>query len=196
MSLKQNVDYIKEEINNDEKMLESLIRFEGWFKRYKIPLVIVTAFLVLLGVGYSVNRYYQEQQKEKNSSLYQKALLGDEVAIASLKDSKSLLYDLYLYQKALKEENAAMLKELESSKDPMIARLSKQQNISLKEDLKELNSQDSNELGYLEAAFLEIKKGNTKEAKAILAKIPNDSAIREIANSLEHLTIKGINHAK
>ena len=96
MSLKQNVDYIKEEINNDEKMLESLIRFEGWFKRYKIPLVIVTAFLVILGVGYSVNGYYQEQQKEKNSSLYQRALLGDEVAIASLKDSKSLLYDLYL----------------------------------------------------------------------------------------------------
>ena len=79
MSLKQNVDYIKEEINNDEKMLESLIRFEGWFKRYKIPLVIVTAFLVILGVGYSVNRYYQEQQKEKNSSEPLKELCDTEV---------------------------------------------------------------------------------------------------------------------
>ncbi|STO99317.1 hypothetical protein [Helicobacter canadensis] len=196
MSLKQNVDYIKEEINNDEKMLEGLIRFEGWFKRYKIPLVIIVAFLVILGVGYNINQYYQEQLKEKNASLYQKALLGDEVAIADLKDSKSLLYDLYLYQKALKENNATILKELESSKDPMIAKLSKQQNMSLNQDLKELNSKDSNEVGYLEAAFLEIKKGNTKEAKAILAKIPSDSAIKEIANSLEHLTIKGINYAK
>lgn len=196
MSLKQNVNYIKEEINNDEKMLEGLIRFEGWFRRYKIPLVVIAVLLVLFGIGYSANNYYQESQKEKNAQLYQKAILGDEAALASLKESKSLLYDLYLYQKALKENDTTTLKALESSKDPMIAKLSKQQNQSLNQDLAGLNSKDSNELGYLEAAFLEIKKGNTKEAKAILAKVPNDSAIKEIANSLEHLTIKGISDAK
>lgn len=196
MSLKQNVNYIKEEINNDEKMLEGLIRIESWYKRYKIPLIILVALLVVGGVGYSLNNYYQEQQSQKNAQFYQKALMGDENAIASLKDSQSKLYDLYLFQKALKEQDAKTLKTLESSKDPMIAKLSKQQNASLDKNLQELNSSNSTDLGYLEAAYLEIQKGNIKEAKSILAKIPNDSTIKEIANALEHLTIKGINNAK
>ena len=50
MSLKQNVNYIKEEINSDEKMLEGLIRIESWYKRYKIPLIILVALLVVGGV--------------------------------------------------------------------------------------------------------------------------------------------------
>ena len=84
-------------------MLERLIRIESWYKRYKIPLIILVALLVVGGVGYSLNNYYQEQQSQKNAQFYQKALMGDENAITSLKDSQSKLYDLYLFQKALKE---------------------------------------------------------------------------------------------
>ena len=48
MSLKQNVEYIKEGIDNDEKMLEGLLRFEGWFKRNK-NLLIAIAILIVFG---------------------------------------------------------------------------------------------------------------------------------------------------
>ena len=93
-------------------MLEGQIRIESWYKRYKIHLIILVALLVVGGVGDSLNNYYQEQQSQKNAQFYQKALMGDENAIASLTDSQIKLYDLYLFQKALKEQDANTLKTL------------------------------------------------------------------------------------
>ncbi|WP_297578265.1 hypothetical protein [uncultured Helicobacter sp.] len=196
MSLKQNVDFIKEEMSNDEKMLESLIRFEGWFKRYKILLIALLIGIVVLAFGYMGNNYYQENQQQKLSNLYEEALKGDENAIISLKNSQSRLYDLYLFQKALESNNKETLKKLESCKDPIIAQFSKSQNASLNQDLNTLDSKESGDFGYLQAAFLEIQASKSKEAKVILSKIQNDSPIRDFANALEHLSIQGNNDVK
>lgn len=192
MSLEQNVHYIKDELNNNEKILEGLIRFESWFKRYKILIVVLLATLVSWLVVYNIMNYYQEKQQLKIANFYEKALLGDEIAIQSLKESQSKLYDLYLFQKALSSNDKATLEQLQSSKDPIIAKLSKYQNASLNHNIEVLNLQDSTEFGYLQAAFLEIEKENFKEAKNILEKIQNNSPTKDIANSLEHLTIKGM----
>ncbi|TLD87830.1 tetratricopeptide repeat protein [Helicobacter sp. MIT 05-5294] len=196
MSLKQNVDFIKEEMSNDEKMLEGLIRFEGWFKRYKIPLIALAVGIVLLSLGYMGNNYYQEKKQQEISALYTESLKGDEEAIALLKDSKSRLYDLYLFQNALKGNNLEELKALESSKDPVIAQFAKAQNASLNHDLSTLDSQVSGDFGYLQAAFLEIQAGKIQEAKVILSKIQNDSSVRDFANALEHLSIQGVKNAQ
>ena len=196
MSLKQNVDFIKEEMSNDEKMLESLIRFEGWFKRYKIPLIALLVGIVVLIFGYMGNNYYQENQQQKLSNLYEEALKGDENAITSLKNSQSRLYDLYLFQKALESNDKETLKKLESCKDPIIAQFAKSQNASLNQDLNTLDSKESGDFGYLQAAFLEIQAGKSKEAKVILSKIQNDSPIRDFANALEHLSVQGNNDVK
>lgn len=192
MSLRQNVNYIKDEFNNNEKMLEGLIRFEKWFKHYKIPIIVLVAALISWLVVYNIMSYYQEKQQLKIANFYEKALLGDEMAIQSLKESQSKLYDLYLFQKALFANDKATLEQLQSSKDPIIAKFSKYQNASLNRNIEVLNLQDSTEFGYLQAAFLEIEKGDFKEAKNILEKIQNNSPTKDIANALEHLTIKGI----
>lgn len=192
MSLRQNVNYIKDEFNNNEKMLEGLIRFEKWFKHYKIPIIVLVAALISWFVVYNIMSYYQEKQQLKIANFYEKALLGDEMAIQSLKQSQSKLYDLYLFQKALSSNDQVILEQLQSSKDLIIAKFSKYQNASLNRNIEVLNLQDSTEFGYLQAAFLEIEKGNFKEAKNILEKIQNNSPTKDIANALEHLTIKGI----
>lgn len=189
MSLKQNVDYIKTEINNDEKMLEGLIRFEGWFKRYKIPLLVAFVLVVILAVGYEINNLYVQNQQDKLALLYDKALSGDEEALKSLEKSQSRLYDLYRFSKAIQAGDKETLKLLQSSQDEMIAKLAKYQYASLTQDLATLDSSLSGELGYLQAAFLEIQKGNTKEAKNILSKIQINSPTKEIAEMLEHLNL-------
>ncbi|MDE5603378.1 MAG: hypothetical protein K2I71_05610, partial [Helicobacter sp.] len=145
MSLQQNVDYIKNELNNNEKMLEGLIRFEGWFKHYKIPIIVLVVALVSWLVVYNIMSYYQERQKLKIANFYEKALLGDEVALEALKQSQSRLYDLYLFQKALSSNDKTILEQLQSSKDPIIAKFSKYQNASLNRNIEILDRQDSTE---------------------------------------------------
>lgn len=196
MSLKQNVEYIKEEINNDEKMLEGLLRLESWFKRYKAVLLTSFGILVVAIIGYIGNSYYQENKQQNLANAYEKALKGDEEALKALKDSKSRLYDLYLFQGALKSNDVSTLKTLESSKDPVIALFAKTQVASLEKNLNALNSQKAGDFGYLQAALLEIQAGNLQQAREILSKIKNDSPIRDLANALTHLSIKGIQNAK
>lgn len=183
-------------MNNDEKMLEGLIRFESWFKRYKTTLIALTIIILVLIFGYMGNNYYQETKQQEISSLYKKALKGDENALLALQNSKSKLYDLYLFQEALKTNDKKTLKTLESSKDSIIAQFSKLQNASLSQNLNALDSKESGDFGYLQAAFLEIQAGKTQEAKVILSKIQNDSPVRDFANALEHLSIQGINNGK
>ncbi|WP_299548554.1 hypothetical protein [uncultured Helicobacter sp.] len=196
MSLKQNVEYIKEEMNNDEKMLEGLLRLESWFRRYKSALLTLFGIFIIAIVGYFGNNYYQENKQQNLANAYEKALKGDESALKVLKDSKSRLYDLYLYQNALKSNDTDTLKVLSNSKDPIIAQFAKAQVASLSKDLDMLNSQNSGDFGYLQAALLEIQAGNLQKAREILTKIKNDSPIRDLANALTHLSIKGIENAK
>lgn len=196
MSLKQNVNFIKEEMGNDEKMLVGILRLESWFKRYKIPLIALVIGVMILSLGYIGNNYYQEKKQQEISSLYEKSLIGDKNAIVALKNSQSKLYDLYLFQKAVETNDKEILKTLESSKDPIIAKFAKTQNASLNQNLDILNSQASNDFGYLQAAFLEIQAGKIQEARAILSKIQNDSLVRDFANALEHLSIQGVNNVQ
>lgn len=153
MSLRQNVNYIKDEFNNNEKMLEGLIRFEKWFKHYKIPIIVLVAALISWLVVYNIMSYYQEKQQLKIANFYEKALLGDEMAIQSLKQSQSKLYDLYLFQKALSSNDQVILEQLQSSKDPIIAKFSKYQNASLNRNIEVLNLQDSQSLAIFKLLF-------------------------------------------
>lgn len=196
LSLKQNIEYIKKEMDNDEKMLEGLLRFESWLKRYKTIVLVLLGILIVASIGYVGNAYYQANQQQTLAEAYDRALKGDESAVAMLKKSQSRLYDLYLFQRALQSNDTATLKTLETSKDFIIAQFAKAQNASLNKDLDALNSQNAGDFGYLQASFLELEAGNPQKAREILAKIKNDSPIRDLANALTHLSIKGIHNAE
>ncbi len=36
MSLKENMDFVKEELNSEEKFLEGFVKLERFFKKYKL----------------------------------------------------------------------------------------------------------------------------------------------------------------
>ncbi len=196
MNLKENVRYIREEMVSDEKMLEGLLRFESWLKRYKNILIGIAVLIVIFVAGYVGNQYYQAAKEQKIANDYAQALKGNTTSIESLKNSQSKLYDLYQFQKALQTNDTQALKTLESSKDPLIAQFAKIQKASLESDFSVLNTQSTGDFGHLQAAFLEIQKGNLQSAREILTKIPNDSPIKDLANALEHLSIKGIKNAQ
>ena len=185
LNLKQNVEFVKTEMQNDEKMLVGIFKFESFLRRHKKSIIAFIAIFILATIGHYANIYYQNYKADKLSSAY-------EAALKILEDSKSKLYDLYIFQKAIKDSNKEALEKLQNSKDPLIAQFATMQSASLSENIKGLDSKAAGDFGILQAAFLELKASNTTKAREILSKIPNDSPIREVANALEHLTIKGI----
>ena len=196
MSLKQNVEYIKEGIDNDEKMLEGLLRFEGWFRRNK-NIIIALVILILFGfIGYEGNKIYTQNKENKIALAYENALNGDKTALETLKSSKSKLYDLYQFQEALKNKDIKTLKALGDSKDLMIAKLAKYQYATLSKNQQALITDDLETLGYLQSALIDIQNKKYKEAKQTLEKIQNNPQTGEIANALGHLNIQGNSNEK
>lgn len=190
MDFKKGLGYIKQEIDTNEKMLESAFRIESVLRKYKTPLIIIITAIIVFLVGYNANNYYKEIKQEEFSKLYTLALKDDKDAIKKLEESQSHLYDLYLFQRAIKTEDIDTLKKLENSKVSLIAQLSRYQSASIEKNKDALK--DSNiDLGKLQAALIDIQNKNLNEAKTILNSIPDDSFVKDISRELEHLSIKG-----
>ncbi|MDA3967527.1 MULTISPECIES: tetratricopeptide repeat protein [Helicobacter] len=194
MDFKKGLGYIKEEIDSNEKMLEGVFRLESILKKYKMPLIAIIVATIVFTIGYTANSYYKENKQQELSSLYTLALQENKEAIAKLEESKSSLYDLYLFQKAVKEGDTEILNKLKDSKVAILAKFAEYQSASLDKNKTELEN-STIDFAKLQLALLNIQEKNTNEAKTILEQIPDDSFVKEIAKELEHLSIKGETNA-
>ena len=52
MSLKEDIDGVKQEIDNEEKFLTAFVKVEKFIKKYKIVLISAVAAIVVGGIGY------------------------------------------------------------------------------------------------------------------------------------------------
>ena len=192
LSLKENIEAIKEELTAEEKFLESVIKTESFYKKNK-KLIISVSLAVLVGVIGSMGYNYLKRQKELKSnelylSLIQKA---DEAKKKELKSLNPKLYELYTMQVALKSGDVKTLKSLQSSiSDPILKDLLTYQIASLEEKglLKYAESGDPilKDFANLNAAYIELKNGNHQKAEDILGFISPTSTIYQIAQSLKH----------
>lgn len=194
LDFKKGLGYIKEEIDSNEKMLEGVFRLESILKKYKMPLIAIIVATIVFTIGYTANSYYKENKQQELSSLYTLALQENKEAIAKLEESKSSLYDLYLFQKAVKEGDTEILNKLKDSKVAILAKFAEYQSASLDKNKTELEN-STIDFAKLQLALLNIQEKNTNEAKTILEQIPDDSFVKEIAKELEHLSIKGETNA-
>ncbi len=190
MSLKDNVKAIKDELNTQEQFLESVIKAEGFFKKYKKILIALVVALVVLVIGYNIYTSMQSSNLQKANEAYSKLLKdpNDKESLTILKDKNPNLYQAFIFSQALKGGN---LDELKSKiTDPILKDLlsyyiasNTKKNLSsyiMKEDaiLKEL--------ALLEEAYLLMLDGKTKEAKNKIKQISPTSPIQGLAQNLNH----------
>lgn len=198
MSLKENVNYIKEEIGQEEKMLEGLIRFEGWFRRYKTPLLGALTLLLAAWIGSAGYAWYQENRAQKASAIYEKLLKdpSQDALKAELAALSPELHELFLFQQASQKGEKAALEALKDSKNPIIASMVAYQLASLAGEASSLASYTAKEgvlfgdLARVSEAYLLFKEGKNAEAKGALEKVALDSPIKGIARFLEHYGVK------
>ena len=187
MSLKENVDYIKEELSSEEKFLESSLKAEKFYKKYKFLIFgvvgLAIAYFVAVGVmDYSANKTKVEaniaynkvmddakdttslnELKALNNKLYEIALLKTNQATST---TVVYLKELEAYQNALKNEDIAALDKLISTQDFLL------------KDFASVNK-----------ALIYIEKQDYTKAKAALKVVPSDSQVTSLVTLIEHFLI-------
>ncbi len=196
MGTKENIEYIKNELSGDEKLLGELIKTERFFKKYKKPIMGALTVLVIGLVGYGVYDWKRSMDLQKANAVYLKLLQTPNKALEQeLAEKDRHLYELYLYQKAVRQKDAKLLEDLTKSQDPLIADLARYHLSALARDPQKLRSvilahNMMQDLAIVDEAYLLDTKGQSEKARKELAKIQKNSPVYEVAKLLRHYGMK------
>lgn len=182
MAIKDDVKAIKEQIGAEEQFLESVIKGERFFKKYKFPIIGAVILLVVFGVGYSITDYLKTKRLNETNEAYMLLLQNptDTNALKTLKDGNPKLYEAFLFQKASKANDIKELKNIvNTSSDPIIKSIA----------IYELNDGTSDvlkDVQILLQGYSLLKENKIKEAHGKFAQISITSPLQEIVKKLNH----------
>ena len=198
MSLKDNIEMVKDELNSEEQFFEKAVQTERFVKKYKKPLIgVVVAAVLALTAGSAYDIYTQNKIDASNSAL--NILLENPNDAAAQKELKNLnpkLYDVWTLSHALKTKDKAALSSLQSSKALVVADMAQYELAAIDQDETALQNyaQKSDalfkDLAILEAAVLLMEKGDKEAAHNKLAMISMNSPVYKLAQSLSHYGVK------
>ena len=191
MSIKENVDYVKTELSSEEKFLESFVKSERFFKKYK---TLIFAFVIIVIVGiivFFIKENLAQSNKLRANIAFNQVLenSNDTQALAVLKDKNPQLYDIALYLQAKKEAKVTQISV------PLLKELSKYQTALADKNISELNNLSMQndfllkEFAIFNKALFLTNEGKFNEAKTTLALIPQTSKAFELAKLLNHYLI-------
>ena len=190
MSIKDDVNYIKNELSSEEKFLESFVKTERFFKKYK---KLIFGLIILAIVG-SVVFLVKTKLDEKNLYGANIALSnflenGNQNSLNQLKEKNRDLYEIALYLDAKNEfKNADInLKYLKELLDFQVALLNSNQSeldlVSKKADFL------LKDYAIFNQALILVNNQKYAEAREILGKISQDSRAFELATLLKHYLV-------
>jgi len=198
VSLKENIEMVKEELNSEEQFFEKAVQTERFVKKYKKPLIgIVTAAILIIGVASAYN--INEQSKVDASNVALNVLMADANDAAAKEQLKSLnpkLFDVWTLSQALKSKDQEALRSLQSSKALVVADLAAYELAAMQEDASALENYTQNsgsllkELAMIEEAVLLMEKGGKEAAKAKLSMVDINSPVYQLAQTLAHYGVK------
>ena len=188
MSLKENVDYIKEELSSQEKFLENFVKGERFYKKYKILIFAFIAIAIIGSIGTVIKGSIDESNKVKANLAFNKILQNsnDSEALLELKNTNEKLYEVALFLQAKKDAKSAeitlpLLKELSQYQEALSNKnIEKLNNLSMQNDFL------LKEFAIFNKALLLANEGKYDDAKTALKLIPQTSKAFELANLLNH----------
>lgn len=189
MSLKENVNAIKEELSTEEQFLESVIKAEGFWKKYK-KIIIAVAVLVVVGLlSKVVMDYMQERNLEASNKAYNLLLndSNDAAALATLKSTSPKLYEMYIFKNSMATSDVSVLEKSQTDiKDPVLKNLITYQIASLNKKVSAVDAGVAQEFALVQEGYQLLKENKIKEAQAKFAQISADSSLRSLVSNLTH----------
>jgi predicted negative regulator of RcsB-dependent stress response len=197
LSLKEDIEIVKEGISSEEQFLTSSIKVERFVKKYKQLLVSGLAVVLVGIIGYVSYDYYDKDRLQKANSALSKLLQNpsDKESLEVLKSKSPKLYEAYAMSLAVNKNDQQALSNAALSTNTIFSDIAKYQLAALKGDENSLRIYASNKDAILKdlANFLlaqkAIEKKDTKGASEYLAKIPASSNLKEQSLYLQHLLI-------
>ena len=187
MSIKEDVNYVKNELSNEEKLLENFVKSERFFKKYKTLIFAFVVIIIIGSIGVMIKNNIDESNKlEANIALNNYLNAGDKTALDSLKGINKELYEIALYLEAKKDNNSAQINI------PMLKQLQEFQQANSTNNVETLNNLSLQndfllkEFAIFNKALILTNQGKYEEAKKALTLIPQTSKAYELANLLNH----------
>ena len=169
MSLKNDINMVKNELNSEEKFFEKAVITEKFVKKYKnlmIGSLVVVVAVVGSNIAYDINK--QNKIESANQILLTLSTNSDNTqALKELKDISPSLYDVWLLSKAIVDKDVATLKELKNSRVMLVGDLSKYELAQNSKNLDALNDYASKqnsiyrELAQVQSAVMLMHEGKT-----------------------------------
>lgn len=190
MSIKDNVAFVKKELSGDEQVLESALKLETLYKKYKIFIWAVIVAIVLFFVAKNVMGMIKDANliEANQAFLTLQEKPKDTQALKILEEKNPTLFELFSYAQAVKVQDTVTLKTLVSSTNSIVSDASNYALATLEK--KPSHSTLYKEMGLINEAYLAIQSGNIKKAKNKLTLVPEESALASIASLLTHTTLK------
>ncbi len=190
MSIKDEIQHVKEELSGDEKILESAFKLERIYRKNKI-LIWGVVLVGVLGLGGNAawNAYTASKLHTANDAFL--LLQNDPTntqAAATLQANNPKLYTLYALSQALTKHKADALATFASSKDPLVHDIAAYHAGVLKGHVTDAHYY--HDLALIEETYLDLKSGKIEAAKSRLSLISETSPVAQIARLLKHATLK------
>lgn len=195
MSLKNDLEMVKEELNSEEKFFEKAVVTERFIKKYK-NLMIGGVVALVLGVGINIIYNISEQNRIEESNKILAKLQLDNTNSNLEKELKSLsptLYDAWKYSSALENDAKEKLKEIANTKTFLVKDLVKyelSQDAQGLESYAQMQNATYKDLALVQSAVLLMKENKIDEAHEKLAMIREDSSLYKVASTLLHYGVK------
>ncbi|MDX4034922.1 hypothetical protein [Aliarcobacter skirrowii] len=187
MSIKDDVNYLKNELNNEEKLLENFVKLERFFKKYKkiIYVLILLAIITPIAI-FTKNKIDESNLYKANIALNNYLEQGDESSLQYLKNKNQSLYEVALFLTAKKELSEINIssKYLKELLEYQIA--AKEMNFDKLDALRKNDDFLIKDYARLHEAIILVNQEEYEKAKAILEEINQDSKVYELAILLKH----------
>ena len=198
MSLKTDIEMVKDELTSEEKFFEKAVVTEKFVKKYKnliIGGVIATVLFIAGNVTYTINK--QNTIDSANAVLAELQINSDNKAtLARLESLSPALSNVWLYSQALVNKDTATLEKLKNSKALLIADLASYEAAQNTKDAQKLeayaNKQDViyADLARVQNAVILMNEKKIDEAHEILSMININSSLSQVAKALMHYGVK------
>lgn len=195
MSLKNDIEMVREELSSEEKFFEKAVITERFIKKYKNVMmggVIAIVVVVASNLLYETNKH--SKVVSANEALQKLQIDATNTqALSELKEHSSVLYDVWCFSQAVATKDVVKFKELENSKALLVADLA---TYELANDAKSLDEYAHKQnalyrdLASVQSAILLIKESKIEEAHIKLASISENSSLYAVGRALLHYGVK------
>ena len=198
LSLKDNIDMVRDELNSEEKFFENAVKTERFVKKYKNALIGSVVAVVVLVAGSALYDANQNKTVEAANTAFvalQKNS-SDELAKKELQELNPALYDVWALSNAIAQNDAEALKKLASSKAVAVSDIASYELAASENDAGKLEKYSLRhnaiykDLALVESAVLLMEKNEIDAAREKLNMIAPESSVYKVSRVLLHYGAK------